>query len=77
MRRQGEEHEEDDETLKERLIELRGMVLMPDPVKSTPMGKVVGAPYSSPFTKFAQRPKRRPRGTPQETRSAKVRNGTL
>ncbi len=45
------------------------------PPNTTPHGRSVGAPHSSPFTKFAQRPKNRPMGTPMMARSTKVRYG--
>ena len=40
----------------------------------TPHGSVVSLPHSSPLTKLAQRPKKRPTGAPHTARSAMVGN---
>ena len=45
------------------------------PPNTTPHGKLVGAPHSSPFTKLAQRPKNRPMGAAMQPMSASVRYG--
>ena len=48
----------------------------PPPVLAniTPHGSVVSLPHSSPLTKLAQRPKKRPTGAPHAARSAMVGN---
>ena len=46
-----------------------------EPPNTTPHAASVGAPHSSPFTKFAQRPKNSPIGAAMQPTSARVRYG--